>query len=289
MAEFFEEVLLDALLDVLKLLPFLFITFLAMEYIEHKSSRITARIVRASGSWGPVLGAAAGMVPQCGFSASASNLYSQRLITVGTLIAVYLSTSDEMIPIFLSEGAPVSLLIKVLACKFVFGILFGFIADLVLRRLLVRDTRVHITDMCADEHCECEEHNIAYAAFIHTVKTALYILAFTIALNAALHFIGEDALKNVIIGRPVVGALITGLVGLIPNCAASIIITELGLEGVITTGAMLSGLLVGAGVGLLVLFRANRDHLRDNLIIVAALYLSGAAAGVAFDLLNISF
>lgn len=289
MSEFFDEVLLDALLDVVKLLPFLFITFLIMEYIEHKSSRITAKIVRASGSWGPVLGAAAGIVPQCGFSASASNLYSQRLITVGTLIAVYLSTSDEMIPIFLSEGASIPLLLKVLACKFLFGIIFGFIADKLLRRFLVRDSKVHITEMCADDHCECDDHSVFYAALIHTLKTALYILVFTIAFNAILHFIGEEALKNVIIGRPVIGSLITGIVGLIPNCAASIIITELAIEGVITTGAMLSGLLVGAGVGLLVLFRANKEHPRDNLIIVATLYASGAIVGVLFDLLNISF
>ncbi|MBQ2602578.1 MAG: arsenic efflux protein, partial [Oscillospiraceae bacterium] len=232
--EFLDEVVADALLDLVKLLPFLFVTYLILELIEHKSKRQTAEFVRKAGAWGPLIGSAVGIVPQCGFSASASNLYAMKLISAGTLISVYLSTSDEMIPIFISESAPITLLLKVLACKFLFGVLFGFIIDKLFRGLFREKADVRIHDMCVDEHCECEKHGVVISAVIHTLKIAAFILIATLALNAAIFFIGEDVLKTLVISKPVIGSLITGLVGLIPNCAASVIITELYLGGALT-------------------------------------------------------
>ena len=287
--EFLDEVVADALLDLVKLLPFLFVTYLILELIEHKSKRQTAEFVRKAGAWGPLIGSAVGIVPQCGFSASASNLYAMKLISAGTLISVYLSTSDEMIPIFISESAPITLLLKVLACKFLFGVLFGFIIDKLFRGLFREKADVRIHDMCVDEHCECEKHGVVISAVIHTLKIAAFILIATLALNAAIFFIGEDVLKTLVISKPVIGSLITGLVGLIPNCAASVIVTELYLGGALTAGALMSGLLVGAGVGLLVLFRANKEHLKLNFRILAALYICGTFVGVVFDLLRVTF
>lgn len=283
------DVILDTLLDVLKLLPFLFLTFLLMEALEHSSRQKVTGLVRRAGAWGPVIGAAAGIVPQCGFSASAANLYSQRLITAGTLTAVFLSTSDEMIPVLISHTAPIGLILKVLACKLVIGMIFGFIVDRLLRPLFNKDEKVHISTMCAEEHCECEEHGIFYSALIHTLKTAAYILIVTFILNLIIHFIGEENLKSLIIGQRFIGPVITGIVGLVPNCAASIVITELYLSGALTAGGLMSGLLVGAGVGLLVLFRSNREHMGENFKLLGILYLSGVLTGIVFDLLNIAF
>ena len=289
MEGFFDEVVLDALLDLVKLLPFLFITYLIMELVEHKSQRQTADFVRRAGALGPLIGSAAGIIPQCGFSASASNLYSQSLISAGTLLAVFLSTSDEMIPIFISEAAPIGLLVKILLLKFGFGVVFGFIVDKLLRGFFRENVSVRIHDMCVEEHCECEKHGVLLSAVIHTVKISVFILIITLALNAALFFIGEDVFKNLIISRPVIGPLISAIVGLIPNCAASVIIAELYLGGALSAGALMSGLLVGAGVGLLVLFRSNKEHIKENLKLVGTLYLCGALVGVIFDLLKITF
>lgn len=286
---FFDEVVLDALLDLAKLLPFLLITYLIMELIEHKSKRQTADFVRKAGAWGPLIGSAAGIIPQCGFSASASNLYSQRLISAGTLLAVYLSTSDEMIPIFISESAPVALLIKILVLKFLFGVVFGFIVDRLLRGFFRGNVSIKIHDMCVEEHCECEKHGVFLSAVIHTVRISVFIFIITLALNSAIFFIGEDAIQNLIISRPIIGPVISGIVGLVPNCAASVIITELYLSGALSSGALMSGLLVGAGVGLLVLFRSNKEHVKENLKLLGTLYLCGVLVGVAFDLLKICF
>ena len=283
------DVIIDTLLDVLKLLPFLFITYLAMEYLEHHSSAKTEKLISEAGAFGPALGALCGIVPQCGFSASASNLYARRLISAGTLIAVYLSTSDEMLPIMISEAAPLPLMLKVLGVKLLCGIVFGYIVDLALGRFFRNGGHTDIHDMCESAHCHCEERGVLYSAFIHTVQIAGYILVITFVLNMAIHLIGEENLGGLILSQPVIGTLIAAVVGLIPNCAASIVITELFLKGAITTGAMLAGLLVGAGVGLMVLFRVNSKRLADNLKLLGILYVSGVLVGILFDLLRISF
>lgn len=283
------DVILDALLDTVKIIPFLFLTYIILEWLEHKSAAETERLVSKAGKFGPAIGAAVGVVPQCGFSASASNLYAQHIISAGTLLAVYLSTSDEMLPVFISESVPFSVIWKVLLAKVIAGVLVGYLIDRLFIKHHAETEHVDIHSMCEDEHCLCEERGILYSAIVHTLKIAAYILIVTCVLNLILLYIGEDNLANLILNKPVIGSFISSLIGLIPNCAASVVITELFVSGAMSTGAMLSGLLSSSGVGLLILFRTNRAHMKDNLKILAALYLSGVIIGILADLLKLSF
>lgn len=275
------DALLDALIDGAKLLPFLFLTYLLMEFIEEKAEEKTERIMKKSGRFGPAIGGLIGAFPQCGFSAAAASLYSGRIITLGTLIAVFLSTSDEMLPIFLSEmanGATWELIWKSLLIKVVIGIVAGFAIDLVMRLFTKNDGHVHIHELCEAEDCHCEK-GILYSAFVHTIKVWLFIFAITLALNLVVEFVGEDNLRLLFVNIPVVGELIAGLIGLIPNCASSVLLTELYLEGAISSGCMMSGLLVAAGVGVLTLCRTNH-HPKENALIIILLYIAGVAFGL---------
>lgn len=269
--------ILDALLDTAKLLPFLFLTYLAMEYLEHKAGQKAESLVKKAGGFGPVIGGALGIVPQCGFSAAASNLYAGRVISLGTLIAIYLSTSDEMLPILILEKASVVLIAELLLAKAVIGMIVGLIIDFLMRRKGVQEHE-HIHEICEHEHCHCEK-GILRSALSHTVQIAFFVLLITFALNLILFFVGEDALANLILNRPVLGPILAGLVGLIPNCAGSVVITQLYLEGVISIGAAMAGLLTGSGVGLLVLFRVNHDR-KENLRILGLLYSIGVLVGI---------
>lgn len=276
------DVILDTLLDVVKLLPFLFLTYIVMEYLEHKTGDKTAALVRKAGKFGPVIGGFLGIVPQCGFSAAASNLYAGRVITLGTLMAIYLSTSDEMLPILISEQAPIGTILKILLGKAAIGIVAGLVIDLLLRGRN-KDEHEHIHDMCEQEHCHCEK-GIVRSALSHTLQISLFILVITFALNLILFFVGEDALAGLIQNRRFAGPLLAGLVGLIPNCAGSVVITQLYLEKIIGIGAAFAGLLTGSGVGLLVLFRVNHDR-KENLKILGLLYVIGVAAGIVMEFL----
>ena len=280
------EVLEDALIDSIKLLPFLFITYLIMEYIEHKTSDKAKKAIKKSGKFGPAIGAILGIFPQCGFSVSATNLYAARVITLGTLIAVYLSTSDEMLPIFISEAVPAITIIKILGIKLLIGMVAGFIIDFVLRlKNKVEDQK--IVDLCEKEHCHCE-HGIVKSALKHTIHIFIFILLITLVINTIIYFIGEDTLANFIQLNPILGPIIAGLIGLIPNCAASVILTQLYLENVIPAATMISGLLVGAGVGLAVLFKINKG-IKENIKITALLYSIGVISGIIIELIGISF
>ncbi len=283
------DVILDALLDTLKLLPFLFITYLILEVIERKAEGGSLKLVRQSGAWGPVIGSALGLVPQCGFSASASNLYAQRLISAGTLLAVFLSTSDEMLPIMISSAAAPSLIVKVLATKLAAGLVVGLLVDKVFLFFKHDGETVNLHEICEQEHCHCEERGILVSSLLHTLQIASFILIIVFLLNAAIHYIGEDAFAGIILNKPIAGPMLAAVVGLIPNCASSIVITELFLSGSMSTGAMLSGLLAASGVGLLVLFRINKRHMSENLKLLCVLYIASVIIGVCFDLLNISF
>ncbi len=283
------DVILDALLDTLKLLPFLFITYFILEIIERKAEDGSLKLVRQSGAWGPVIGSVLGLVPQCGFSASASNLYAQRLISAGTLLAVFLSTSDEMLPIMISSAAAPSVIIKVLATKLVAGIVVGLLVDKVFRFFKHSGETVNLHEICEQEHCHCEERGILVSSLLHTLQIAAFILIITFLLNTIIHYIGEDTLAGIILNRPIIGPIIAAVVGLIPNCASSIVITELFLSGAMSTGAMLSGLLAASGVGLLVLFRINKRHMAENLKLLCVLYAASVIIGICFDLLRISF
>ena len=236
------EIIEETLIDSIKLLPFLFITYLIMEYIEHKTSKKSKEIIKKSGKFGPAIGSILGVFPQCGFSVSATNLYAARVISLGTLIAVYLSTSDEMLPIFISEAVPVNTMLKILGVKLIIGMIAGFIIDFVLR---IKDKNKQeeekIIDLCEKEHCHCE-HGIMKSALKHTLNIFVFILLVTLVINIAIYFIGEEIIAGFLQNEPILGPIIAGLIGLIPNCASSVILTQLYLENVISVATMISGL-----------------------------------------------
>lgn len=282
------EVIEDALIDSVKLLPFLFITYLIMEFIEHKTSDKSKETIKKSGKFGPIIGSILGIFPQCGFSVSATNLYAARVITIGTLISVYLSTSDEMLPIFISEAVPVTTIIKILSVKLVIGIIAGFLIDLVLRlKNKNKDEEEKIFDLCEKEHCHCD-NGIVKSALKHTINIFIFIIIITLLINIAIYFIGEERIASFIEINPVLGPVLAGIIGLIPNCASSVILTQLYLENIVTATTMISGLLVNAGVGLAVLFKMNKG-IKQNIFIVILLYAIGVISGLTLQLLGINF
>ena len=230
-----------------------------------------------------------GVVPQCGFSASATNLYSSRLISIGTLIAVYLSTSDEMIPIFISEEMPISIMVKILLIKLALGVFWGFVVDFIFRKYINRNRNIENQnedvdiEMCEDEHCHCHEQGILKASLIHTLNITVYIIIITLIINAIVGAIGESTIETFIENNVFLGPIISSLIGLIPNCAASVIITNLYIENVINMASLIAGLLTGAGVGLLVLFRTNKKHIKENILIVGLMYFIGIISGLVLQ------
>lgn len=281
------DVIKDTLFDAIKLIPFLFLAYLLMEYLEHKTGDKTKNIVRKSGKLGPLWGGVLGIFPQCGFSAAAANLYSGRIITVGTLIAVFLSTSDEMLPILISEAAPIDLIFKILGIKLLIGIVAGFLIDSVYS-IIKKNKKENsekaeeaIGHICEHDHCDCE-HGIFKSAIKHTLNILLFIIVITFAINTLIYFIGEDVIANAIASVPFVGIFVASLFGLIPNCAGSVIITELYLANLISFGSMIAGLLVGSGIGILVLFKSNK-HIKENLKITGILYCISIISGLIID------
>ena len=292
------EIIEDTLIDAIKLLPFLFITYLIMEYIEHKMGHKTKHAIKKSGKWGPIIGSILGAFPQCGFSVSATNLYAGRVITLGTLIAVYLSTSDEMLPIFISEAVSPIIILKILGIKLIIGIIAGTLIDVIAHIIrnkvlnkkqstnnTVENEEDEIGHMCEEDHCHCNESGILKSAIHHTLSILMFIIIITFIINAAVHFVGEETIASWILNRPVIGPLIASLIGLIPNCAASVIITNMYLDKVISLGSMISGLLTGAGVGLAVLFKTN-NKIKENIGILILLYAIGVISGIIIDLIG---
>lgn len=283
------EIIEDTLIDAIKLLPFLFITYLIMEYIEHKMGDKTKNTIRRSGKLGPFLGSILGVFPQCGFSVSATNLYAGRVITLGTLIAVYLSTSDEMLPIFISEAVSPIIILKILGIKLIIGMIAGFLIDLVINifnKNKEKKENNEIAHICEEEHCHCDKNGIIKSAIFHTLNIFLFIIIITFIINIVVHFIGEEQIASWILNKPIIGPMISSLIGLIPNCAASVIITNMYLQNVISLGSMISGLLTGAGVGLAILFKTN-NKLRENMSIIALLYIIGVISGILIELVGI--
>lgn len=278
------EVIADSCADSIRLLPFLFFTYLVMEYLEHRAGERMQDVIRRSGKAGPAIGGLLGVFPQCGFSAAASNLYAGRIISLGTLMAVFLSTSDEMLPIMISENVGLPIMGKILAVKVLFAVFVGFGIDLVYRR---KDKDMQIEHLCERHHCHCER-GIWKSALHHTLEVFIYILLISFVLNLVIALIGEETLGALILHQPVAGVLIAALVGMIPNCAASVIVTKLYLGGVLGAGALLAGLLSGTGVGYLVLLKVNDDR-RENLRILFLLYGIGVMAGVIVEFMNMVF
>lgn len=279
------DTLSDTVLDTLKLIPFLLLTYLFMEFIEHKTSEKAEETIKKAGKFGPVLGGILGIVPQCGFSASAASLYSGRLISLGSLVAIFLSTSDEMLPVFISNQVDPKVIGRILLVKALTAIVIGLVIDLIMSFLQKEKKEVEIHSICEHDHCHCE-NGIFKSALHHTISITLFIFIISLAINIVIFFIGEDSIGKLFLDIPVLGCAVSALVGLIPNCAASVVITELYLSGVISSAAMISGLLTGCGIGILVLFRTNKN-IKENLGITLLMYLLGVAAGIIFELTNV--
>lgn len=276
------DVLLDGLIDTLKLLPYLLVTFLVLEFIEHKFSKKNQKLLSENKKYGPILGGLLGALPQCGFSSMAANLFSARVITMGTLIAVFLSTSDEMLPIMISEKINVLVLIKIIGFKVLVGIIIGFIVDLIYRKKVIDKEEIH--ELCEHDHCSCEHDGIFISSLKHTLKIGLFILIANLVINIIIFKVGEDNVSNLLLHKNILTYFLSSLVGLIPNCAGSVIITELYLSNMISIGTMLAGLLTGSGLGILLLFRTNKK-LKENLIILSTIYFVGVVIGTLVDLI----
>ena len=282
------EVIEDTLIDGVKLVPFLFITYLFMEILEHKMNNNLKEKIAKAGKTGPVWGGILGVITQCGFSTAAASLYSGGIITVGTLIAVFMSTSDEMLPILISREVSVATILRILGTKVVIAVISGLVAEYFYLKIFMKKERepdIHI--VCEEEHCHCEDGSFI-SAVKHTVKIAIYIILISFVLNLITHFWGIENIKGLFSAMPMLEQFLSALVGLIPNCASSVVITEFYLDGVISAGAMMAGLLVNAGVGMLVLFRLNR-HIKQNLSIVGVMYILGVFWGVFIQIFGITF
>ena len=274
------EVIQDTLLDTIKLLPFLFVAFLIIEFIEHKLSNKQENIISKSGKLGPIVGALLGAVPQCGFSVLATNLYVTRIISLGSLISIYLSTSDELIPLMISHNAPLTKILSIISIKVVIGIISGFLIDLFIRKTTKSDFV-----LCEDEDCDCD-HSIIKSSLIHTLKIAFFILIITFLINILFHFVDLSFLESALKNNKILTPFIASLIGLIPNCASSVMISELYLNNLISLGTTLSGLLTGSGVAIMVLVRKNKN-ISENLFIIGLIYIIGVIWGLLFNFMGV--
>ncbi len=292
--DLFLHVLEHSVFDTLELVPFLLLTYLAMEAIEHSASAHVQAAVERSGKAGPVVGALLGALPQCGFSAMAATLYAGRVVTVGTLVAVILSTSDEMVPVFLAHQEPMGHMLAIMGAKVAVGLVVGLAVDAVLRaRHRAGDGHLHIHELCEREHCHCDEGDahghehghghgrwaIVRSALVHTVQVTFFIFVVTFVFGLVIEYVGQDALGTLLANHPVRATFVSALVGLIPNCGASVAITELYLDGVLAVGPMIAGLLASGGVGLLVLWRTNAD-VRQNALVTVFIYAVSVLVGL---------
>lgn len=281
--ELFLDVLIDTLADTAKMLPFLFGVYLLIEYLEHKASDRLPRALRKMGPFGPVGGAALGCIPQCGFSVAASNLYAGRLISLGTLIAVFVATSDEAVPILISRPESAGKILPLIGAKLVTAILAGLLVDAVLRIVHAHRNEEDepYRDLCED--CGCEEHGIVRSALMHTLKITVFVFIVSLLLGLAIALLGRERIDSLLMTDSAFQPFLTALIGLIPNCAASVVLTDLYAAGSLSFGSVVAGLSTGAGLGLAVLFRTNRN-IAENLTVTAILYLTGSLAGVVLNL-----
>ncbi|MBR4230846.1 MAG: arsenic efflux protein [Bacilli bacterium] len=275
-----KDIIIDGLIDALKLLPYLFITFLLLEFIEHKLSVKNQKILTENQKVGPFIGGLLGAFPQCGFSSMAANLFSARVITMGTLIAVFLSTSDEMLPIMISEKTSIFLILKIIFFKIIIGVLIGFAVDLFYRR----KGKNTINELCENDHCDCDNDGIFLSSLKHTIKIGAFILLINLILNFIIFKVGENNLEKLLLHHNIFSYFISSLIGIVPNCAGSVIITELYLKNLITIGIMLSGLLTGSGLGILLLFKSNKN-IKENILVLSIIYFVGVLVGLLYDLI----
>lgn len=278
-----KEVILDTIIDSLKLIPFLLVAFLIIELLEHKLNNKTKHIITKSKKVGPIIGSLLGVIPQCGFSVMATNLYITRIITLGTLISIYLSTSDEMLIIMISEKVEISLILKILLIKIFFGIVYGLIIDKIINKKK-KDKETNY-ELCDEEHCDCN-HSILLSAIKHTLHITLFIFIITLIINTIFTLLGDSYLSKILLNNSILSPFITSLIGLIPNCAASVILTELYLNSTISLGALIGGLLTSSGSSLLVLIKNNKNQ-KENLSIILLLYALGVLSGIIIELISL--
>lgn len=263
--------LIDSLLDTLKIIPFLFVSYLIMELLEHKID--SPKILKKFNKFGPFIGSILGIIPQCGFSLLGSNLYAVRVISLGTLFSIYLSTSDEMLPILIANNSETNLIFKILFIKFAVGFLFGLLVDLIIRK---KENNIH--ELCTHDNCHCEE-SIFKSSIIHTLKISLYLFIITFILN----MIDISSMANSLLtSNKMLSPIIFSILGLIPNCATSVVITELYLNKVILFGTCISGLLSASGLGILVLFKENKN-LKENILILLTLISISMIVGIIIN------
>ena len=288
----FLDVLIDSVIDTLKIIPFLFVTYLIMEYLESKTEDHSQNFLSAAGKYGPLLGGLIGIIPQCGFSAAAASFYSGGVITLGTMTAVFLSTSDEMLPILISEAAGVERIIRIMAVKMILAVITGFAVDLITHIVrLSTGNKKHIHDLCEREHCGCDEEEgggIFMPALKHTLHITFFIFVLSLIIGLLVEGVGEQNVSAFLEDQTIIGIVLAALIGLIPNCAASVMITEFYINGILGSGQMMAGLMVSAGVGLLVLFRTNRN-MKENIIAAAVLFASGIFWGSVITFTGITF
>lgn len=274
------DIVKDTLIDSIKLFPFLFITFIIIECIEHKLGNKSKEKLKNS-KFGVIIGSLLGAFPQCSFGASAVNLYITRIISLGTLIAIFLSTSDEMLPVLIANHASFSLIIKILLVKIIIGIICGMLIDLIIKPK--KETKYEHYEICEHDHCDCE-HSIIKSSLKHTFSILIFIIIITFILNYAMNFVSEETLKNLFYSNSVLGPIFSSLIGLIPNCSASVLITQLYIDNIISFGTTISGLLSGSGVALLVLFKQNKN-IKENIIILITVYIIGVISGIILNII----
>lgn len=274
------EVIKDTIIDTLKLIPFLWLTFYLIEVIEHKYQKKSQNIIKKSGKYGPILGGILGCFPQCGFSVMATNLYITKIISLGTLISIYLSTSDEMLPILLSEKSDIKTILSIIGVKVLIGIIAGIIIDLIFKKRKEHS----IQEICEHEHCHCEKSILASSVH-HTLNTIIFILITSFFINILMNYGLEKYLKNIFHTSSILTPFLSSLIGLIPNCGASIILTELYLNHILSFSSLIAGLLTGSGVALLVLFKNNKNT-KENIFILFIIYIIGVLSGLILTIFS---
>lgn len=276
--EFLKEIIHHVghpFMEILKMVPILFLAYLFMEWLEHTSSNKLISFVKKSRSVGPAIGGALGLIPQCGFSGAIAGMYASGTVTLGTLLAVILATSDEMLPMMVSARLPITFVLTILSLKLLVGAVTGFAADGILR-FQHREQEQHIHEFCEQENCSCED-GVWLSAIKHTLKISLLIFIVSAVLHNVVELVPREALVT-LLNYPVISQIAASFFGLIPSCAVSVTLTQLYIDGVLGVGPLLCGLLTNGGVGLLVLYRVNRN-LKGNLFITLTVFLVGLAAG----------
>ena len=279
-----RDIIIDVLIYTMKIFPYLLVTFLLLEFLEHKMNQKNEMILLKNKKYGPFVGGILGALPQCGFSTMAANLFSNRVITIGTLISVFLATSDEMLPIMISEHVSIITILKIIGFKVLVGIIIGVVIDSIIKNKEKKNSvHVHIHEMCESDHCSCHEDGIIISSIKHSLKIGLFILLANLIISIIIFYIGEDRVSEILLHKNVFTYFLASLIGLIPNCASSVIITELYLSKLISVGHLLAGLLPGSGLGILLLFRTNKN-IKENLFILSIIYFVGVILGILVDL-----